>query len=75
MLNLQFIFQSSKARMCNDAENVPALKKGGIINDALPVNSEIAILSMTDWVFNYFTRKILFCWCFVTAGIQTPRNL
>ena len=24
---------------------------------------------------NYFTHKILFCWCFVTAGIQTPRNL
>ena len=29
-----------------------------------------------DWLgLNYFTRKILFCWCFVTAGIQTPRNL
>ena len=34
--------------MCYDAENVPVLKKGGIINDALPANSEFAILSMTD---------------------------
>ena len=36
--------------MCSDAENGLALKKGGVINDALPVNSGIAILSMTDWV-------------------------
>ena len=43
--------------MCNDAENVPALKKGGIINNALPVNSKIAILSMTDWVLTILPAR------------------
>ena len=29
-----------------------------------------------DWMrLNYFARKILFRWYFVTAGVQTPRNL
>ena len=61
--------------MRNDAENVPALKKGGIINDAPQANSEFCHPIDDRLSLNYFTRKILFCWCFVTVGVQTPRNL
>ena len=43
--------------MRNDAENVPALKKGGIINDAPQANSEFAILSMTDWVLTILLAR------------------
>ena len=44
--------------MYNDAENVPALKKGGIIIYQWgPLDSEFTMVSMTAWVLTILPTK------------------
>ena len=71
MLNLRFIFQSSRARKGNDAENVRALKKGGIINKALWILNFLSYLRQS-YLSEYNRDRLN---VFITISIEVLSTL